>query len=154
MITLISTSVEIVLLEMKHCNQHEEPLMSIAEIKEPKSSRIAFSGEMHFSPKPPLSMRSILALQSQGCSQSEGLAFPCMAPAEMLLIPHILQPCFPQCARGVPLVLSSGQTLWHPWLSCIFCSRSRNSWPPPVLEKLPAALCLLQGPSFQSLLPC
>lgn len=58
----------------EHCNQDEEPLMSIAEIKESKFSKIAFTGKMHFDPKPLLSTSSMLAWQSQGCSQSEGLA--------------------------------------------------------------------------------
>lgn len=97
----------------EHCNQDEEPLMSIAEIKESKFSKIAFTGKMHFDPKPPLSTSSILAWQSQGCSQSEGLA-PLWSPSRdgphpphfPVLLSSVCQGC-PPCAVLWPASLAS-----------------------------------------------
>lgn len=150
MITLISTSVEIVLLEMKHCNQDEEPLMSIAEIKESKFSRIAFTGEMHFDPKLPLSHELHPGLTEPGMFTVRGAGIsvdgtnrdaphPSHFPA---LLPSVCQGC-PSCAVIWPDPLAS---LALPYLLL----QKQKSWPVPVLENL----SLLQGPSFQSLLPC
>lgn len=75
------------------------------------------------------------------------------APAEMTLIPHIFQSCFPQCASVVPLMLSSGQALAS--LAPGRQRRSRkpgpcqcwkNCWPPIACCRAPhsRSCCLLK----------
>lgn len=114
-ITLISTSVEIVLLEMNIVIRMKSLWWVLLKLKSLNSAKLLTLGkciliQSHCYPLAPCRLEKVRDVHSQ-----RGWHL-CAGPAEMVLIPHVFQPYFPQCARGVLPMLSSGQTLLHPWL--------------------------------------